>query len=228
MTKIENISFKKRETQDWKSMLNLVYPVGSIYMSYRNESPISLFGGNWVEISDCFLYCGKDNWDYAPDNRPNNWDNNPNVATDNGHTGGNNRSTLPRHNHDVTVTQSTHTLTHESHTHAPNSLTGQNPEACSYIRSNSPHLKNIEIEQKQNARYRVEVIDRYPRVKGTQDIIPDQDGYIWYESNAVKYTTIPSHSFTTNVSVSIEEKGVDALYSNMPFYCKVHCWRRIG
>ena len=42
------------------SYINLgqvVYPVGSIYMSYTGISPASLFGGNWTAITDRFLYC---------------------------------------------------------------------------------------------------------------------------------------------------------------------------
>ena len=36
-------------------LLNLVYPVGSIYMSVNNTSPATLFGGTWEAISGRFL-----------------------------------------------------------------------------------------------------------------------------------------------------------------------------
>ena len=36
-------------------LLNLVYPVGSIYMSVSSTSPASLFGGTWTQIQDKFL-----------------------------------------------------------------------------------------------------------------------------------------------------------------------------
>lgn len=35
----------------------VIYPIGSIYMSYTSTSPASLFGGNWTAISGRFLYC---------------------------------------------------------------------------------------------------------------------------------------------------------------------------
>ena len=38
-----------------KSLLNLIYPVGSIYMSVNNVSPATFFGGTWVQIKDTFL-----------------------------------------------------------------------------------------------------------------------------------------------------------------------------
>ena len=40
-------------------LLNLIYPVGSIYMSVNNTNPASLFGGTWQQIKDRFLLaCG--------------------------------------------------------------------------------------------------------------------------------------------------------------------------
>lgn len=34
----------------------VVYPVGSVYMSYTSTSPASLFGGNWTAITGHFPY----------------------------------------------------------------------------------------------------------------------------------------------------------------------------
>ena len=36
-------------------LLNLIYPVGSIYMSVNSTSPATLFGGTWEQIKDKFL-----------------------------------------------------------------------------------------------------------------------------------------------------------------------------
>lgn len=38
-----------------KNLLNLIYPVGSIYMSANNVSPASFIGGTWEQIKDTFL-----------------------------------------------------------------------------------------------------------------------------------------------------------------------------
>lgn len=40
----------------WISIAEIVYPTGSIYLSFSNVSPASLFGGSWEQISDKFLY----------------------------------------------------------------------------------------------------------------------------------------------------------------------------
>ena len=37
-------------------MTNLIYPVGSYYMSNSSTSPASLFGGSWTQVTSRFLY----------------------------------------------------------------------------------------------------------------------------------------------------------------------------
>lgn len=40
-------------------LLNLIYPVGSIYISVNSTNPANLFGGTWQQIKDRFLLaCG--------------------------------------------------------------------------------------------------------------------------------------------------------------------------
>lgn len=36
-------------------LLNLIYPIGSVYMSFNNVSPATFFGGTWEQIKDTFL-----------------------------------------------------------------------------------------------------------------------------------------------------------------------------
>ena len=38
-----------------RGIINLIYPVGSIYMSVNSTSPATLFGGTWAAIEDTFL-----------------------------------------------------------------------------------------------------------------------------------------------------------------------------
>lgn len=49
-------AIKKEQIVDF---LDMIYPVGSIYMSVNNVSPSTLFGGTWEQIKDKFLLaCG--------------------------------------------------------------------------------------------------------------------------------------------------------------------------
>ena len=38
-------------------LLDMIYPVGSIYMSTKNTSPKTFLGGEWTQIAGRFLYC---------------------------------------------------------------------------------------------------------------------------------------------------------------------------
>ena len=39
------------------ALVNLIYPVGALYMSTSNTEPSTLFGGTWERIQDRFLMC---------------------------------------------------------------------------------------------------------------------------------------------------------------------------
>ena len=38
-------------------LIDLFYPIGSIYTSMNNTNPQTIFGGTWTQITDRFLYC---------------------------------------------------------------------------------------------------------------------------------------------------------------------------
>lgn len=43
------------------SILDYIYPVGSVYISYSHNDPATMFGGSWVRIENAFLWgCDKD------------------------------------------------------------------------------------------------------------------------------------------------------------------------
>lgn len=81
------------------AVCDLIYPVGSIYLSIGSTSPATLFGGSWEKIKDRFLLGAGDIYSL-------------------GNTGGESQHTLlqselPSHTHDV----SGNTLSNGAHTH---------------------------------------------------------------------------------------------------------------
>jgi hypothetical protein len=42
---------------DVSDIVNVIYPVGSVYMSVNSANPSTLFGGTWEQIEDTFLLC---------------------------------------------------------------------------------------------------------------------------------------------------------------------------
>ena len=47
---------------DWSSLMDKIYPVGSIYMSTNNVSPATFMGGTWQVIKDTFLLSAGDTY----------------------------------------------------------------------------------------------------------------------------------------------------------------------
>ena len=45
-----------------KTLLDIIYPVGSIYMSSQSTDPGTLFGGTWVRIKDTFILAAGDSY----------------------------------------------------------------------------------------------------------------------------------------------------------------------
>ena len=54
-TTLANISIK--DSSSWNTYLDLIYPVGSYYLSNSSTSPGGKFGGTWPSITGRFLYC---------------------------------------------------------------------------------------------------------------------------------------------------------------------------
>lgn len=52
---VDSVALKKFWELAKEKMLDLVYPVGSVYMSFNNTYPGTLFGGNWTPIEGRFL-----------------------------------------------------------------------------------------------------------------------------------------------------------------------------
>lgn len=45
-----------RNGDSWIDGVDIFYPVGAIYMSTNETSPAEMFGGNWLQLTNKFLY----------------------------------------------------------------------------------------------------------------------------------------------------------------------------
>ena len=56
---VKNVKITRKRIDSSNELVDMIYPVGSIYMSVNNVSPQYLFGGTWTQITDTFLLaCG--------------------------------------------------------------------------------------------------------------------------------------------------------------------------
>ena len=84
-------------------LLDLVYPVGSIYMSVNNTSPETFLGGEWIRIKDKFLLSAGDTYT-------------------GGSSGGSSDAVVPSHHHSVSIT-SNGMSANASHSHKASNTT---------------------------------------------------------------------------------------------------------
>ena len=49
-------------SSDITDLYNLIYPIGSIYLSVNSVDPSTIFGGTWEQIKDTFLLSGGDTY----------------------------------------------------------------------------------------------------------------------------------------------------------------------
>lgn len=52
---VKSITAEKETTISKNDIINIVYPVGSIYIAFNSTNPQSIFGGTWEIIQDRFL-----------------------------------------------------------------------------------------------------------------------------------------------------------------------------
>lgn len=55
-------AFLTNQNYSLPALINLIYPIGSIYLSVNSTSPQQLFGGEWEQIKDKFLLSAGDTY----------------------------------------------------------------------------------------------------------------------------------------------------------------------
>ena len=109
-----------------ENFLNLVYPVGSIYLSSKNTNPGTLFGGTWTQIKDKFILTAGDSYS--------------NGATGGAATVTLTVSNMPSHSHSFTPSG---TVSSHSHSFTPSGTVGSHTHSFTPSGTVSSHTHSL-------------------------------------------------------------------------------------
>lgn len=186
-----------------QTLIDKIYPIGSIYMSVNNVSPSVFLGGTWVQIKDTFLLSAGDTY----------------LA---GSTGGEPKHELslrelPTHRHEINVsTRPTDT----SHMHSIKSQTittnSSGAHAHKVIREDTSTNKGM--------------LDDYASTTDTGEILVNSvSGGLHTHKFTIPDTDTTSAESYHNHAVDgfTNYSGGSSAHNNMPPYLTVYMWKRI-
>ena len=216
----ESIRTKSNEFKSLQNaLLDMIYPVGSIYMSSQNISPQTFLGGTWSQITGVFLVAAGNNTTTGLNFSAN-------------ATGGNKDLIIPYHNHTLTKTAATLDISH-NHT-----ATVSNPTVTTGNQSNGHTHRFVQaLTYLRSNKSRVTADDSSGGYFATgESITGKQTGDI---------STGHTHNVTTNVGVTVNTKSLTASITpgdyitvnyagtsgnvtnaNLPPYRAVYMWER--
>lgn len=216
---------KKAVNTEWikSQIVDLVYPVGSIYQSTESTDPGELFGGTWEEITGCFLWCRSGE----------------RAA---GTTGGSEAVTLttneiPAHSHAGSTAKTgghTHTATtsqsgNHTHTRGSMNITGWVGGDGHGIRAHTPDVRSSGAFYFTGFRDNIQNAES-GRTDDTFDL-----GFDAARSWSGNTSSSGNHNHTLSTTnngahthqVTIGNTGGGKAHENMPPYLSVYAWKRV-
>lgn len=187
------------------SIVDLVYPVGAIYMSVNSTNPGTLFGGEWTPIQDTFLLAAG-------------------TSHTAGSTGGSEDAIVPYHRHSVSITSGSGT----SHSHGAGTLKGTTPKLTAnldtYMRSSSA-LSHYQGTITGGSSYNYDYIRQAHDGAGTGRGAPEIDaGKTVTISGTTGSESAHTHSVSGNTGYAGTSGNTDG--ANMPPFLTVYMWKR--
>lgn len=233
---------------DKQSIIDAVYPVGSLYWSSKSTNPASLFGGTWVQIKDRFVLACGDTYKTV------------------GATGGASTVTLsvsnmPSHTHSFTpsgtVSSHSHGLNGHTHSFTPSGTITKNgghrhgPSNSLYNTyrpdggSDSGNASNYLSYYKNNPHwYNSSGVNNDTKISSenssstttTSTVDPKFTGYAGYHTHtftgsagttggAIGNTASATPTFTGNAGTT-GSNGSGTSFSILPPYVVKYCWER--
>ena len=193
------------------SIVNTIYPVGSIYMSVNNTNPSTLFGGTWVKIEGKFLLSsGK-----APE------DNSKTYSVQS--TGGSKNAVTVEHTH----IQNAHTHSQNSHNHTQNGH--HHTTSGSDLSGNYQFLMGGH-----DFKFRIADVARKVPAKDSTGVFyfyatgDDLNAYRSTNTGNATATNNAATATNNNTTAVNQSTGVSGVDKNMPPYFVVNVWQRVA
>ena len=181
-------------------LLNLVYPVGSIYLSSKNTNPGTLFGGTWTQIKDKFILTAGDSYS--------------NGATGGAATVTLSVSNMPSHKHSFTPSG---TVGSHKHSFTPSGTVSSHSHSFTpsgTVSSSFSGTAGTTGQMSQNAEHRHvttddsnSTLERYDPNESKEDISASGKAGGGYHYWTWSTNTDHTHSFTPSGTVSSSFSG---------------------
>lgn len=125
-------SINLNENSVYFKLMQLIYPIGSLYWSSKNTNPSTLFGGTWVQIKDKFILACGDTYTNGATGGSSTVTLTVNQIPSHAHTG-------PNHAHSFTpsgsVSAHAHGLNNHTHTFTPSGSVSSHTHTISHTHS---------------------------------------------------------------------------------------------